>query len=600
MWTRLADDLFLWRDCCNVYAIRRGDEAILIDGGSGAVADALGQIGVRRAVHVLHTHHHRDQCQGSPRLHSAGAALWAPEYEAELMGDPEGLWQGRPLLNSYSGRSDRFSPLVGLPLAGTLRDYTVWEWRDVRLRVLPTPGHTMGACTLLWERPDAGPVAFTGDLLYGPGKVWSMSTFQYDYNGCGGALLTVRSLRALAAVSPSLLLPSHGEPMPDPPAAIGPTETALREYITSRNPDGLAKLADALARPLEVVSPHLVRDTHSVSSNWAVLSGDGHAVWIDYGYASGVYITQAGGDPGGKRPVLHGLEQLAAEFGVREIDAVLVTHHHDDHVAAINALRRARDIEVWAPADCADVLEHPEAYKTQCVWYEPIRVDRVLRDGESVRWRGHTFTFHSQPGHTRYAACIAFEADGRRCLAIGDQFPHNYVYANQFALGDYPGTVDLWRRLAPDLVLPGHGPAQDGPEWIERFAAHAQGVDAFHRRLLPLEEVDFGAGGQAAEVYPYHATVEAGSPVDVRVRVRNPFARDGELVVRLALPEGWTATPEEARTSAGPRAEVDVAFRVTSAGVPVRRARYAVDLSAAGRPFGQVEEGFITVLPAGG
>jgi glyoxylase-like metal-dependent hydrolase (beta-lactamase superfamily II) len=600
MWSQLGEDLFLWRDCCNVYAIRRGEEAILVDGGSGAVADALGEIGVRRAVHVLHTHHHRDQCQGSPRLHAGGAALWAPEYEAELMGDPEGLWQGRALLNSYSGRSDRFSPLAALPLGGVLRDYETWQWRDVRLRVLPAPGHTVGSCALLWERAAGGPVAFTGDLLYGPGKVWSMSTYQYDYNGCGGALLTVRSLQALAACAPGLLLPAHGEAMADPRGALAATEAGLRAFIASRSPNGLAPLADALSRPLEVISPHLLRDTHSVSSNWIVLADDGHAVWIDYGYSSGVYITQAGGDPASKRPVLHGLEQLEREFGVREIDAVLVTHHHDDHVAAINALRRARGVQVWAPADCADVLERPAAYKTQCVWYEPIRVDRAVPSGESIRWRGYTFTFHSQPGHTRYAACIAFEADGRRCLAIGDQFPHNYIYANQFALGDYPGTVDLWRRLAPERILPGHGPAQDGPEWIARFAAEAEGVDDFHRRLLPLDEVDFGAGGQAAEVYPYHAAVAAGTSVDVRVRARNPFGREAPLVVRLALPAGWAAEPEVARADAAPRAEVEFRFRLAPAAAPVRRARYAVDLTAGGRPFGQVEEGFVTVLPAEG
>jgi glyoxylase-like metal-dependent hydrolase (beta-lactamase superfamily II) len=601
MWSEIAPDLYLWSDCCNVYAIRRGEEALLVDAGTGLAADGLAAIGVRRVTHVLHTHHHRDQCQGSPALHARGAALWAPEYEAELLGDPEGMWQGRPLLNSYSGRSDRFSPLEGLPLAGVLRDYAEWVWRDVRLRVLPTPGHTMGSSTLIWDAPFGQRLAFTGDLLYAPGKVWSLGTLQYDYNGCDGALLSARSLRTLRRQGLDAVLPSHGTPLRGAAAvdaALAQTAEALEAFVAARDP-GRAELAAALDRPLETVCPHLLRDRFGVSSNWVLLTADGHALWIDYGYAHAAYITQAGGDRAGKRPVLHGLEQLRHEFGVTAVDAVVVTHHHDDHVAGIEALRRATGAQVWAPANVADVLEHPHAYKTQCLWYDPIPVDRILPLGEAVDWRGIALTAHAQPGHTRYAACIAFTVDGSRCLAIGDQFPHNYIYANQFAMGDYPRTVSLWRRLAPDRILPGHGPAQDGPEAIERFAAHAEATDALHAQLLPLEEIDFGPGGQAVEVYPYQAVADAGATLLVRVTARNPLAAQATLRLRLVVPAGWRAEPAEATASAPARGSATVAFSLTVGPQPVRRARYAVDLTAGERAFGQVEEGFVTVRGPG-
>ena len=595
MWRAIGPDLFLWRDSCNVYAIRRGAEAVLIDSGTGLAGEHLAELGVERVAHVLHTHHHRDQCQGSAQLAAAGAGVWAPEYEADLSGDPEGMWQGRALLNSYAGRSDRFSPLRGLPLAGRLLDYGLWEWRDVRLRVLPTPGHTMGSCSLLLEGPRR--YAFTGDLLFAPGKVWSLSSLQYDYNSHPGALLSVRSLRALRAEAPDELLPAHGAPMPDALPALEATERALLAFVRSEHGQQAA-LPDRLERPLEAVTPHLLRDTQSVSSNWAVLCGDGHAVWIDYGYPHQLHITDVGGDRASKRPILHGLEQLREEFGVRHIDAVLITHHHDDHVAAVNALRRATGAEVWAPANFADVLEHPAAYKTQCVWYDPIPVDRRLPLGEPVAWRGLHFTAHAQPGHTRHAACLDFTVDGRRCLAIGDQFVSNYVYANQFALGDYPATVRLWRQLAPDLILPGHGPAQSGPDAIRDFAAHAEASDELHRLLLPLDEVDFGPGGQAAEVFPYQASAAPGGSVEVRVVARNPFARPAELRVRLGFPatQGWSTPVEQAASApAGGTAE----FRFTlNVGGPVRRGRYAVELTVDGRPFGQVEEGFVTVQEA--
>jgi len=252
---------------------------------------------------------------------------------------------------------------------------------------------------------------------------------------------------------------------------------------------------------------------------------------------------------------------------------------------------------VWAPERVAPVLEDPEAYKTQCLWYDPVPVDRVLGEGEPVAWRGYTLRAYAQPGHTRYAACILFEVDGRRALAIGDQFPHNYIYANGFALGDYPATLELWRRLAPDLVLPGHGPAEPASAYLARFAEAARDVDELHRLLLPLDEVDLGAAGEAAAVRPNHARVAPGGVVPVRVEARNPLPREAEVRVRLLWPKAlaWRAEPAEAGRSVPGRqvASFDFLLHVDSA--PRRRARYAVDLVVDGRPWGPVAEGFVTV-----
>ena len=61
-------NLFVWTDTCNVYVLRDGEAAILIDLGDGSVLDKLPEIGVKRIEWVLFTHHHREQCQGAWRL----------------------------------------------------------------------------------------------------------------------------------------------------------------------------------------------------------------------------------------------------------------------------------------------------------------------------------------------------------------------------------------------------------------------------------------------------------------------------------------------------------------------------------------------------
>src|SRR5215831_7734650 len=60
-------DLYVWTDTCNVYVLKDGDAALLVDLGDGSVLDHLGELGVKQVDWVLFTHHHREQCQGFPK-----------------------------------------------------------------------------------------------------------------------------------------------------------------------------------------------------------------------------------------------------------------------------------------------------------------------------------------------------------------------------------------------------------------------------------------------------------------------------------------------------------------------------------------------------
>ena len=84
----LGPNLLVWRDTCNVYVLRDGEAALLIDLGDGSVLDHLKEVGVKRVEWVLFTHHHREQCQGAPRLKGTGAKAAAPEAERDLFEKP--------------------------------------------------------------------------------------------------------------------------------------------------------------------------------------------------------------------------------------------------------------------------------------------------------------------------------------------------------------------------------------------------------------------------------------------------------------------------------------------------------------------------------
>ena len=149
MFTRIVDQLHLFRDTCNVYILCSGREAVLVDFGSGDVLDHLAEIGVEHVTDVLMTHHHRDQGQGLLRAVQAGIRIWVPHTEQDLFHSVDAHWQAREVYNNYNVRQDRFSLLEPVPVAGTLEDYQVQQFGDHAITILPTPGHTTGSISLL-------------------------------------------------------------------------------------------------------------------------------------------------------------------------------------------------------------------------------------------------------------------------------------------------------------------------------------------------------------------------------------------------------------------------------------------------------------------
>ena len=113
---------------------------------------------------------------------------------------------------------------------------------------------------------------------------------------------------------------------------------------------------------------------------WLIHSPDNHCVVVD---------------PGDASPVLAFLEQEELE-----LDAILITHHHHDHIGGISELkRRYPNIHIVAPSA------------------EPIPgVSQSVDDGDQVEIFGERFMVLGVPGHT--AGHVAYVGDGK--LFCGD------------------------------------------------------------------------------------------------------------------------------------------------------------------------------------
>lgn len=592
----VTESVFRFEDTCNVYVIRQGDAAIAIDFGAGDVLDELADIGVR-VTDVFVTHHHRDQVQGLRRAADAGIRIWVPEVEQDLVARVSEHWQARSVANSYNNRQDRFSLLEDVPITATLRDYTSVDGAGQRFQVIPTPGHTVGSITLVADI-DGQRMAFTGDLITAPGRVWSLAATQWSYNGAEGVTASIASLLDLDDRRLDLLLPSHGTPMYAPAQAIETLVDRLQRLLELRRED--IPVADLRARPYERISEHLLKNRTSHATSYILLSRSGKALLIDYGYDFTRGLA-AGSDRASRRPWLYTIDALKRDFGIQAIDAVIPTHYHDDHVAGCNLLRQVEGTQVWAAETFAGVLEQPEQYDLPCLWYEPIAVDRRLPLGPALEWEEYRLTVHEQPGHTRYAVAIETEVDGKRVLFIGDQMGHadglglNYVYAGGFEIGDYERSAELYRAIAPDLLLSGHWePLASGLSHFEELARRGKALHELHRQLLPLDEIDLEAQGPVASLQPYIIRAQAGHPFAVTAEVRNPAPVAQEITILLTVPDSWLVQPGEQRIFMAAGARTTAGFDVIApAGTTARRARIAADLTVGSRRLGQVVEALV-------
>jgi glyoxylase-like metal-dependent hydrolase (beta-lactamase superfamily II) len=518
--------------------------------------------------------------------------------EAELVSGIDERWQTRQVDNDYDLRQDRFSLLEGVPVDGAVSEYRTRRYGAFDVYTLPTPGHTLGSVTYLVEIGGRR-LAFCGDLVYGDGRLWSLAATQWTYSEVEGWAATIISCGVLGERGPDVLLPAHGDAVDDPPAALARVASLLQELIDMRLLEDW-NVAERLRQPFAEITPHLLRNRTMFANNYVLLSDSGAALLVDFGYD--LTTTASTTERAARRTLLWSLDALRRDHGVERIEAAVTTHYHDDHVAGLNLLRGIEGSEVWSPANVAPVLEDPMRYDLPCLWFDPIPVDRVLPLGEPVQWHEYELTAYALPGHTLYAAAIAFEVDGRRVLATGDQQTNdegrsilNFQYRNRFRVDDFVQSAELYRSLRPDLLISGHWlPREVDDEYLDRLLADGLRTAELHRELLP-EDVDFGAEGFGARIEPYRSRVEPGGRSELEVLVRNPFDRAADATVALVLPRGWTSTPEVHDVALPSRGEKVVRFGVGVAGEPVRRARVAVELSVDGTPFGQQAEALVDV-----
>lgn len=189
-------------------------------------------------------------------------------------------------------------------------------------------------------------------------------------------------------------------------------------------------------------------------------------------------------------------------FTVSDIRIMLSSHAHFDHVDGHSAMKKVTGAQVMAMAGDAQALESGRDNSALgAVGWEPVKVDRVLKHGDTVSLGGTTLRAVHSPGHTQGATTwfMTVEEKGRQYVVgfLGGTTPNGGVPLinnprHKTVIEDTQRTFrTLKAEKAPDIYLAGHPQAMFAGK-VERIKAGETphpllNADAWTKQIMDAE-----------------------------------------------------------------------------------------------------------------
>ena len=274
--------------------------------------------------------------------------------------------------------------------------------------------------------------------------------------------------------------------------SVAQAQEGLGPYISEELVASLTGPSSAPAEPFTIVGNLHYVGAENIAS-YLVTTPAGH-ILIDTG------TTQM------EKVVRDNIEALG--FALTDIKIMLSGHAHFDHVAGHAAMQKATGARVMAIGEDARALElGRDVSPVETLGWPPVKVERVLSDGDEVTLGGMTLRAVWTPGHT--PGCTTWVMtiqDGGRDYNVvilgsigpnpGPPMVRNPKHPT--LAEDTLGTIRKLRALpAPDILLGGHPRAAftgkiDAMKRRVRPHPLLQGAEAW-TRMLDAQAANFGA-----------------------------------------------------------------------------------------------------------
>jgi hydroxyacylglutathione hydrolase len=162
-------------------------------------------------------------------------------------------------------------------------------------------------------------------------------------------------------------------------------------------------------------------------------------------------------DPGEEAPKLLGaIESLGVQ-----LDGILLTHTHFDHVGAVAPVAKATGAEVWVPELEKGVLADIMSFVPWSGFgpYESWDAEHTLAGGERLELAGFEIDVIFTPGHS--PGHVTYSIPDEAAIFSGDVLFQQSVGRTDLPGGDWPTLLDSIRGLmdslpAETVVHPGH------------------------------------------------------------------------------------------------------------------------------------------------
>ena len=545
--TKLFENVYRFDDSVNVYAIKSGKNAILIDFGSGNVLNHLSEIDVDTVEYIFHTHYHRDQCYGDSIALENNIKIAASDKEKKLFSEAEDFWKKKSYYDIYYFKPTFFTSTYNIPLELTFNEGDIFDYGPYQIRIIETAGHTLGSISYLMEI-EGKKLAFTGDLIHSGGKVITYYDLEYYYNDNGenGIIMSFDSFQKLRKIAPDILLPSHGDIIEDPESEIKTLTTKLERarivlstkdasienFSTTDIPQGM---------PLVNLEEHFPSVLHRGFSPPYIIKGSHeNCILVDCAGCEFFGYTEAQ------------LDEIFKENNIKKIDFVIPTHYHDDHTAGFSLLQ-SKGIKIYAFENIVDVLENPSHYRIGCLAETPVKVDRVLKEGEILKWDIYEFQVFHFPGQTEYHMGMFGKIDGKDVFFTGDSIDprlwdggfNNMNCLNFCRLGKDVGHMkcaDILLKYNPEyLAISHYGIIKVNRDLLETYRKYISEYESTISEVVAQEEANMGFDPNWICFKPIRIITAPGKKFKTNLQVRNYLDKISSIKIKLNLPDNWEA-----------------------------------------------------------
>ena len=606
---KVAEDIYLFSDICNVYVIQRDEKAILIDCGSGRVLDFLAAIGVKKVEWVLFTHHHREQCQGHERLSQFGVKFAGPESERAFFENPASFRKMSPTLGdpfTVHGASYVRPPVKPLKLARSFQKMDEFEWNNIEFWCIETSGDSPGSMSYLFKQNNQW-YAFSGDVMLHGCKMHHWFDCEWDYGFGKGIYALYNSLGQLEGFNLAAMFPSHGSVLSNPGKQLATFREDLRKftghYLRGWEVSTFAGAdQDRISKPTKVphvwqVSNHIYkfRGPEFWPNFHMILADDGHALVVDCGLFQRAFLDKA-------------FEGMKSRLGLKQIDALVVTHMHGDHCLEALHLREKYGAKLWTLDRVVPPVSRPLHfdYCAQVNTYgkgiDSISFDKIFQSGEKLTWRGFEFQIDWMPGQTEFALCMHGVVDGMQVAFTGDnlfgaskdsrQAGHEAVVSRNSCILEesYIYAGEYLKKIKPDLILGGHSwVINNTAPIIDRYLKNALQLRDMFKRFSVESDYRWMFDPYWVRMEPYRVIAGPDGTSNARIYLRNFEQREVSFKVALELPEGLYAEPAtiETKVASETTTSIPIVFRWKQ-GASKGTQLIGLDITRDGKRLGQL------------